>query len=93
MHEINKIQKIENNEIKSHHLQINIKYDLGKPIREKNQLEGEAAFLSFLWYINDESAKKEALSMEFPYNCGQYGCYKISLPLLCSQNTTLICFV
>jgi hypothetical protein len=92
MHEIDKMQKIENSKIQSHHPQINTRYDLGNPIREKTQLEGEVALLSFLWYRNDASTKKEALSVEFPLTCGLYGCYKISPPLLCSQNTTLRCF-
>jgi hypothetical protein len=76
MHEIDKMQKIENNKIQSHHPQINTRYDLGNPIQEKTQLEGEAALLSFLWYRNDASTKKEALSVEFPLTCGLYGCYK-----------------
>jgi hypothetical protein len=82
MHEIDKMQKIENSKIQSHHPQINTRYDMGNPIREKTQLEGEVALLSFLWYRNDASTKKEALSVEFPLNCGLYGCYIISPPLL-----------
>ena len=46
------MQKIENNKTPSHHPQINTRYDLGNPIREKTQLEGEVALLSFLWYGN-----------------------------------------
>jgi hypothetical protein len=42
MHEIDKMWKIENSKIQSHHPQINTRYDLGNPIREKTQLEGEA---------------------------------------------------
>jgi hypothetical protein len=38
MHEIDKMWKIENNKIQSHHLIINTIYDLGNPIREKTQL-------------------------------------------------------
>jgi hypothetical protein len=30
--------------------------------------------------------------MEFPLTCGMHGCYKISPPLLCSHDITLICF-
>jgi hypothetical protein len=59
-------------------------YDLGNPICEKTHLEGEVSLLSFLWYRNVASTKKEALSMEFPLKCGMYGCYKISPPLLFS---------
>jgi hypothetical protein len=92
MREINKKRKIENGKKNSHHPQINIIYDLGNPIREKTQLEGEVSLLSFLWYINDADTKKEALSMEFPLTCGLYGFYRISHPLLCSHNTTLRCF-
>jgi hypothetical protein len=90
MHEIDKMRKIENSKIQSHHPQINTRYDLGNPIREKSQLESEVALLSFLWYKNDASTKKVALPMELPLTCDLYGCYKIS-PLLCSQNTTLRC--
>ena len=89
MHEIDKMRKIENSKIKSHHPQINTRYDLGNPIREKTQLEGEVALLFFLWYRNDASTKKEALVVELPLT---YGMYRISPPLLCSQNTTLRCF-
>jgi hypothetical protein len=84
MHEIDKIRKIENNKIQSNHPQINTRYDLGNPILEKTQLEGEASLLSFLWYRNDASTRKDALSQEFPLNYGMYGCYRISPPLLCS---------
>jgi hypothetical protein len=70
MHEIDKMKKIENSKIQSHHPQINTRYDLGNPIQEKTQLEGEASLLSFLWYRNDASTKKEALSVEFPLTCG-----------------------
>jgi hypothetical protein len=59
-------------------------------MREKTQLEGDIALLSFLWYRNNASTKKEALSMELLLTCGLYGLYRISPPLLCSQNTTLI---
>jgi hypothetical protein len=48
MHEINKMQKIEKNKIQSNHPQINTRYDLGNPIWEKTQLEGEVALLFFL---------------------------------------------
>jgi hypothetical protein len=90
MYEIDKMWKIENNKIQSHHPQINKICDLGNPIREKTHLEGKVALLSFLWYRNDASTKKETLSVEFPLTCG-YGYYKIYPPLLCSHNTTLIC--
>jgi len=69
MHEIDKMREIDNSKIHSHHPQINTRYDMGNPIREKTQLEGEVALLSFLWYINDVSTKKEVLSMEFPLTC------------------------
>jgi hypothetical protein len=65
MHEIDKIWKIENSKIKSHHQKINTIYDLVNPIMEKTHLEGEVALLSFLWYRNDASIKKEALSRSF----------------------------
>jgi hypothetical protein len=90
MHEIDKMEKIENNKMQSHHAQINTRYDLGNPIREKTQLEGEVALLSFLWYRNDASTKKKALSLELPLTYGLYGSYRIS-PLLYSHNTTLRC--
>jgi hypothetical protein len=48
MHEIDKMWKIENNKIQSHHPQINTRYDLENPIWEKTQLEGEVDVLSFL---------------------------------------------
>ena len=54
------------------------------PIREKTQLEGEAALLSFLWYRNDASTKKEASSVELPLTCGMYDCYNNCPLLLCS---------
>jgi hypothetical protein len=74
MHEIDKMWKIDNSKTQSHHTQIYTIYDLGNPIRENNQLEGEVALLSFLWYINDASTNKEALFVEFPLICGLYGC-------------------
>jgi hypothetical protein len=55
---MHKIDKIKNNKMQSHHPQINTKYDLGNPIWEKIQLEGEVALLYFLWYKNDSSTKK-----------------------------------
>jgi hypothetical protein len=57
MHEIDKMNKIENGKIQSRHPQINAIYDLENPIWEKTQLEGEVAMLSFLWYGNDASTK------------------------------------
>jgi hypothetical protein len=48
MHEIDKMQKIENSKTQSHHPQINTKYDLEIPIAEKNQLDGEVVMLSFI---------------------------------------------
>ena len=92
MHEIDKMQKIENSKIQSYHPQRNTIYDLGNPICEKTHLEGEATLLSFIWYRNDASTNKEALSVELPLTCGLHGCYIISPPLVCSKNTTLICF-
>jgi hypothetical protein len=89
MHETDKMWKIENSKIQSHHPQISTRYDLGNPIQEKALLEGEVALLSFLWYRNHASTKKEALFVELPLTCGLYGFYKISPPLLCSYNTTL----
>jgi hypothetical protein len=67
MYEIEKMWKIENSKIQSHYPQINTRYDLENPIRDKYLLEGEASLLSFIWYINDASIKKYALSMEFPF--------------------------
>jgi hypothetical protein len=92
MHEIDKMWKMENSKMHSHHPQIITRYDLGKPIWEKTQLEGEATRLSFLWYRNDASTKKESLFKDFPLTYGMYGYYRIYNPLLCSQNTTLRCF-
>ena len=73
MHEIDKMRKIENDKIQSHHPQINTRYDLGNPIWEKTQPEVEDFILSFLWYINDASTKKEALFVEFSLTYGIYG--------------------
>jgi hypothetical protein len=91
MYEIAKMWKIVKSKIQSQHPKINIRYDLGNPIREKTQLEGESSLLSFLWYRNDASTKEEALPMELPLTCGMYGFYIISPHLLCSKNTTLRC--
>jgi hypothetical protein len=67
MHEIDKMWKIENNKIQSHTIhKINTNIFSGKPLREKTQLEGEVALLSFLWYGNNASTKEKALSMELP---------------------------
>jgi hypothetical protein len=92
MHEIDKMNKIENSETQSHHPQINTIYDLENPIWEKTHPEGEVALLSFLLYRNDASTLKETLFMEFTLTCGTYVCYIISPPLLFSHNNTLICF-
>jgi hypothetical protein len=40
---------------------------------KRTQLEDEATLLSFLWYRNDASTKKEALSVELPLTRGMYG--------------------
>jgi hypothetical protein len=84
MHEIDKMRKIENRKIQSHHPQINTIYDLRNPIWEKTYLEGEAALLSFLWYRNVAIIKNEALFVELPLTRGLYGCYIVSPPLLFS---------
>jgi hypothetical protein len=47
MYEIVQMQKIENKNKYTHYSQINKRYDPGNQIREKNQLEGEVALLSF----------------------------------------------
>jgi hypothetical protein len=65
MHEIDKMWKIENSEIQSHHPQISTRYDLRNPIWDKTQLENEVALLSFLYYRNDASTKKDTLSEVF----------------------------
>jgi hypothetical protein len=62
---------------------------MGNPIWEKTQPEGEVVMLSFLWYRNGASTKKETLFVELPLTCGLYGYYIISPLLLFSQNTTL----
>jgi hypothetical protein len=74
------MRKIENCKIQSHHPQGNTKISSWKPLWEKNQLEGEAALLSFLWYGNNASTKENALSMELPETCGLLGCYKTLTP-------------
>ena len=56
--------KIENNEIQSHHPQNNTKIFSGKPLREKTQLEDEAALLFFLWYGNNASTKEKEIYMD-----------------------------
>jgi hypothetical protein len=84
MHEIDKMWRIEKNKIKSHHPQINTRYDRVNQIWEKTQLKGEPSLLSFFWYRNDASTKKDELFMEFPLNCGQYGFYRISPPIFFS---------
>jgi hypothetical protein len=61
-----------------------MRYDLGNPIWEKNQLEGEVVLLSFLWYITDVRENKETLFVEFPLKCGTYGHYRIYPPILFS---------
>jgi hypothetical protein len=73
MHEIDKMWKIENSKIQSHHPKINTRYDLRNPIWEKTHLEGEASLLSFLWYKNGASTKEEAISVELHLTCGMYG--------------------
>jgi len=70
MHEIDKMWKIENRKIQSHHPQIKTRYDLGNLIPEKTQIEGETPLLSFLWYGNDASTKKDTLSMELTLTHG-----------------------
>jgi hypothetical protein len=74
MHVLYKMSKIENNKTQSHHPQKNTIYDLENPIWEKTQLEGEVSLLSFIWYRNNASIKKEELFMDFPLTCGLYGC-------------------
>jgi hypothetical protein len=66
-----------------HEKNLTQKFGCQHPMQEETQLEGEATLLSFLWYKNDASTKKEALSVEFPLTCDLYGCYIISPPLLC----------
>ena len=61
-----------------------MRYDLGNPIWEKNQLEGEVVLLSFLWYITDVRENKETLFVEFPLTCDTYGHYRIYPPILFS---------
>jgi hypothetical protein len=69
--------KIENNKVQSHnHPQDNTNIFFGKPLREKSQLGGETALLSFLSYGNNASTKKKELSMELPETCGLLGYYK-----------------
>jgi len=89
---ITKIQKWENKQMNTPYTQMNTICIPGNPIWEKTQLEGEATRLSFLWYRNYSSTKKESLFEDFPLTYGMYGYYRIYHPLLCSQNTTLICF-
>jgi hypothetical protein len=48
MYELDEMQKIDNINKYTHHPQINTIYDLGNPIREKTQLEGEVALPFFL---------------------------------------------
>jgi hypothetical protein len=74
MHEMDKMWKIDNSKMQSHHPEIKTIYDSKNPIQEKTQLEDEVALLSFLWYRNDESTKKEAFFVDFPFTCGLYGC-------------------
>jgi hypothetical protein len=76
MHEIDKIRKIEKSKIQSHTIHKITSTCSGKPLREKTQLEGEAALLSFLWHGNNASTKEKALSIELPETYGLLGCYK-----------------
>ena len=48
MYEKVQMPKIENKNEYTHHPQINTRYNLGNPIQDKTQLEGEVALLSFL---------------------------------------------
>jgi hypothetical protein len=58
------VENREQQNIITHHPQKNTKIFSRKPLREKFQLEGEAALLSSLWYGNNASTKEKALSME-----------------------------
>ena len=80
MHEIDKMWKIENNETQSHTIHMTTQIFYEKPLREKIQLEGDVALLSFLWYGNNVSTKENALSMELPETHGLLGCYKTLNP-------------
>ena len=83
MHAKDKMWKKENNKMQSHtnhmehrknkiqshknHMKHTISY--GKHLREKNQLEGEDALLSFVPKSNNVSRKDKVVSMELLETC------------------------
>jgi hypothetical protein len=90
MHEIDKMHKIENIKVKSHTIH-KIKKNIfsRKPLREKTQLEGESALISFLWYENNANTREKALSMELLETCDLLGCYKTLTPYFILSNFPL----
>lgn len=89
MHVIDKMQKIENSKIQSYTNHNDHSICFGKSLQEKNELESEAALLSFLCSGKSAITKEKTLSMELPETCCLIGCYKslnppcfaLSLPL------------
>jgi hypothetical protein len=83
---------VENREKQStitHNPQDNTNIFYGKPLREKNQLEGEPTLLSFLWYKNNASIKEKVISIELIEICGMLGFYRTLNPSIMLSNFPL----
>jgi hypothetical protein len=90
MHEIDKMQKIENISTITHQPHGNTNIFSRNPLREKTQLKCEASLLSFLLYGNNASTKEKTLSMELPETLGLLGYYKTLTPYFMLSNFPLL---